>query len=233
MPASEQLSFPRRDFLKGALAAGALTLPAAAWAQDATVNPLDSANEPVRRLLVLASQNAFVRLTSPEGFWKSRVARFGLPVLFRKTPSNAGGPLGSNAFREQLQHRLNILAETGARGAAPVVAEAARRLAVGDPLVILRGKPTAATSQLRLEMASQVVDAMIPPLEQAIVAAADPIVAQAVAQLVGVKPFDVAKAIALGADNGTWYEIGLAEAAIRANPALTNDPVLVAALRPA
>jgi hypothetical protein len=233
MPATGYRPIPRRNFLAGAVAAGLLTWPGVGLAQIAASNPADGAVDAVRRLLVLASQNAFVRLTAPEGFWKSRVARFGLPVLFRKTGGNAAGPLGSNAFREQLQHRLNILAETGARGAAPVVADGARRLAVGDPLAILRGKPTAATSQLRLEMASQVVDAMIPPLEQAIVTAADPIVAQAVAQLVGVKPFDVAKAIALGADNGTWYEIGLAEAAIRANPALTNDPVLIAALRPA
>jgi len=216
----------RRSFLAGAVVtAGAIALPRAAVAQ--------ATSDSVHRLLVLASQNAFAKLTAPNGFWASRVARFGLPVLFRKTPSNASGPLGKDSFRAELQHRLNILAETGARGAAPVVAEAARKLTVADPAAILQGKPSAATSQLRLEMSSGLVNAMIPPLEKALAAAQDPIVAQAVAALTGVALKDVAHAVALTADNGIWYEIGKAEAEIRANPQLSKDPALIAALRPA
>ena len=49
--------------------------------------------------------------------------------------------------------------------------------------------------------------------------------------LVGVQLTDVAHAVALAADNGIWYEIGNAEAEIRTNPALANDPALAAALR--
>ena len=117
MPASGSNPLARRDFLAGAVvAAGALALPAGASGQVA--------DGPVQRLLVLSVQNAFARLTMPDGFWNSRVARFGLPVLFRKTSGAAPGPLGSDVFREQLQHRLNNLAESGARGAAagPAVA---------------------------------------------------------------------------------------------------------------
>jgi hypothetical protein len=58
-------------------------------------------------------------------------------------------------------------------------------------------------------------------------------VGQAVAQLPGVTLHDVAHAVALAADNGIWYEIGATEADIRANPQATNDPMLIAALRPA
>ena len=116
MPASGYRPIPRRKFLAGAAATGLLTWPGVGLAQVGAVNPADAGNDALRRLLVLAARNAFVRLTAPDGFWKSRVARFGLPVLFRKTAGNAGGPLGSEAFREQLQHRLNNLAEIGARG---------------------------------------------------------------------------------------------------------------------
>ncbi len=224
MPASGSNPLARRDFLAGAVvAAGALALPAGASGQVA--------DGPVQRLLVLSVQNAFARLTMPDGFWNSRVARFGLPVLFRKTSGAAPGPLGSDVFREQLQHRLNNLAESGARGAAATVVEAARKLVVLDPAAVLRGPASAATTQLRLEMGSGLANAMIPTLVQTLTAAQDPIVAQAVTALVGVQLTDVAHAVALAADNGIWYEIGNAEAEIRTNPALANDPALAAALR--
>jgi hypothetical protein len=187
----------------------------------------------VQRLLLLASQTAFAKLSASGGFWNSRVARFGLPSLFKKTAANSGTPLGQDAFRAELQYRLNVLAETAARGAAPAVTEAARKFVVLDPVGILRGKPSAATSALRLEMGSGLVNAMRPTLEQALLAAQDPVVAQAVTALAGVALRDVAHAVALAADSGIWYEIGKAEADIRLNPALANDPGLAAALRPA
>jgi hypothetical protein len=225
MPASGSDLLARRDFIAGvAAAAGALSLPGAALAQ--------AADNPVQRLLMLASRNAFARLVMPDGFWDSRVARFGLPTLFKKTAANSAGPLGQYAFREQLQHRLNNLAESGARGAAPIVGEMARKLVVTNPSVILQGKPSAATSLLRIEAGSALVNAMMPALEQTLTAAQDPIVAQAVTALAGVALRDVAHAVALAADNGIWYEIGKAEADIRANPAMANDPALTAALRP-
>jgi hypothetical protein len=108
----------------------------------------------------------------------------------------------------------------------------ARKLVVTNPSVILQGKPSAATSLLRIEAGSALVNAMMPALEQTLTAAQDPIVAQAVTALAGVALRDVAHAVALAADNGIWYEIGKAEADIRANPAMANDPALTAALRP-
>lgn len=225
MPERDVPPATRRAFLAGAAAlTGALALPGAAFAQ---------ADNPVQRLLMIASRRAFANLTTPDGFWNSRVARFGLPVLFKKTAANAATPLGKDSFREQLQRRLNNLAESGARGAAPIVSEVARKLVVNDPAGILAGKASAATSLLRLEAGSDLVNAMLPALEQTLVAAQDPVVSQAVAALAGVSLKDVAHAVALAADNGIWYEIGKAEAEIRANPALAGDPALAALLRPA
>ncbi len=216
----------RREFLVGALAAGALLAqPGMAQAQAA-----DAATDAVRRLRVLATQNALTRLSQPGGFWNSTVARIGLPLLFVKRGGVPAGPLAQSDFRVELQHRLNTVAEAGARDAAPVIAQAARIATVTDPLGILRGRPTAAASQLRLEMGSELVNALWAPLDQALVAAQDPIVTQAVAVLPGVTLKDVAQAVALAADNGIWYEIGLAEAEIRANPAATGDAALIAAL---
>lgn len=217
----------RREFLAGAVAAGFVTLfPGVALAAD----PVDPQADAVRRLMVLATQNALTRLSQPQGFWNSVVARFGLPVLFAKRGTAPAGPLAQSDFRHQLTYRLNILAEAGARGAGPAVAEAARKLPVPNAYAILHGRPTAATSALRLEMGSELVNAIRAPLEKSLITTQDPTVAQAIAALPGVTLRDVAHAVALSADNGIWYEIGAAEADIRANPGATGDAALIAAL---
>jgi hypothetical protein len=219
----------RREFLVGVLAVGVVAaLPGVALAQI-QAQAADPASDAVRRLMVLSTQNALSRLGQPNGFLNSVVARFGLPVLFTKG-AVAGGPLSQPAFRQQLIQRLNQFAEAGARGAVPAMAEASRKLPIPDASAILRGRVTSATSALRLEMGSGLVNALRAPLEQALVAAQDPTVAQAIASLPGVTLGDVAHAIALSADNGIWYEIGADEADIRANPAATGDAVLIAAL---
>jgi hypothetical protein len=119
----------------------------------------------------------------------------------------------------------------GARRAAPVVAEAVRTIGVENAVAIIKGEPTAATSFLRGAMGPSLVNAMIPELGEALRVAEDPIVNQAISALAGVNIGDVAHALALGADNAIWYEIGAAEADIRANPEQTNDAVLIAALK--
>lgn len=217
----------RREFLIGTLAAGVmLSLPGLALAQA------DPASDAVRRLRVLATQDALNRLAQPGGFWNSTVARFGLPVLFVKRGGAPAGPLADATFRFNLQYRLNQLAEAGARGAVPTVGEAARKAPIVNASGVLRGRPTAATSELRATMGSDLVNAIRVPLERALIDAQDTTVSQAVAALPGVTLGDVAHAVALAADNGIWYEIGLSEAEIRANPAATNDAGLIAALRP-
>ena len=228
MPASASEALGRRGFLVGALAVGSLALPGMARAQATAA---DAGADAIRRLLGRATQDAFARLSASQGFWNSRVARFPLPILFRKTAAVAGTPLANDAFRFDLEYKLNIFAEAGARGAEAGVQDAARKLAVADPAAILQGRITSATSALRLETGVGLVNAMIPPLQQTLTAQNDPTVTQAVALLAGVTLHDVAHAVALVADNGIWYEIGVAEARIRANPEATGDAALVAALR--
>jgi hypothetical protein len=185
----------------------------------------------VRRLLQASSRHAFAQLAMPDGFWNSSVARIELPVLFGKRGTPMPGVLASATFRDELQHKLNTIAQAGARRAAPVVTRAARRFTIADPAAVIAGGPTAATSQLRQVVGAGLVNAMIPALDSALRAANDPQIAQAVAALNGVDLAQVAHALALNADNAIWYEIGNAETEIRRDPATTNDAVLVAALK--
>lgn len=216
----------RRSVVAGILATGALlALPGCATMGR------PSTTDVIQRLLTLSSQRAFARLTQPDGFWDSAVARIDMPVLFGRSGSAVAKILKSPLFREKLQHELNNVAEDGARVAAPLVNDAVRRLTVSDALALLRGGSTAATTYLRQSMGPSLVNAMIPELGRVMSVADDPILSQALAALTGVNITDAAHALALGADNAIWYEIGAQEGEIRANPAATNDPVLIAALR--
>lgn len=218
--------FGRRGFIAGAATAtGLLALPGCATLGDL------SYVSAIRKLLTLSSQSAFSRLTAADGFWDSSVARINLPQLFGGRGSVVQGILRSDPFKNQLQKRLNNVAEDGARRAAPVVADTVRTIGIENAVAILRGGPTAATTFLRGEMGPALVNAMIPALGDAMRVADDPILSKAISALAGVNITDAAHALALEADNAIWYEIGASEAEIRENPDSTNDPVLIGALK--
>lgn len=222
--------FQRRTVIAGLLATGVLlALPGCTTIGSTLGKP--TPEELVERLLMVSSQRAFARLTQPDGFWDSTVARIDLPVLFGKPGSAAAKILKSPLFREKLQRELNTVAEDGARVAAPLVYEAARGLTVTDALALLRGGNTAATTYLRQSMGPSLVNAMIPELGRVMQATQDPVLNQAISALTGVNVNDAAHALALQADNAIWYEIGAQEGEIRQNPETTNDPLLIAALK--
>lgn len=222
--------YPRRAILLGTAAAGAVALlPGCSGMGGLGGTP--ALADVVRRLLEVSTRMAFAQLTAPDGFWTSTVARIELPVLFGRPGGVMQGVLSSRPFRDQLQKKLNNLAEVGARRAAPVVADAVRSLTVADAVAVIRGGPTAATSLLRQQMGAGLVNAMIPALDDALRAADDPLIGQAMKLLTGVDLGQVGHALALNADNAIWYEIGNAETGIRRNPESSNDPVLIAALK--
>jgi hypothetical protein len=209
----------------GALAA-ALLLPGCATVGG---QPVFSYEDAVRRLLEISTRNAFARLTAPDGFWDSTVARINLPVLFGKRGSIMAGILKSPTFREQLQHRLNVIAEDGARAAAPLVADTVRTIGVENAAALVTGDSTAATSFLRSRVGPNLVNAMIPELDRLMRVVDDPLIGRALSVLAGVDVADAAHALALEADNAIWYEIGAEEAAIRKDPAKAGDPLLARA----
>lgn len=219
------LGMGRRAALAGIIASVALTLPGCATLGRPNYDGV------VRRLLALSTQRAFAQLVQPDGFWDSAVARINLPVLFGKRGSAFAGVLKSTQFREKLQHQLNNFAEEGARRAAPVVEEAVRSLSIVDAMALMKGGRTAATSFLRQAMGPALVNAMIPELARVMDATQDPLLGKAISALAGVDIQSAAHALALEADNAIWYEIGASEAAIREDPASTNDPALIAALK--
>ena len=216
---------PTRRALLGGAAGGAalLVLPGCA-----SIGGGFSMEEAVRRLLLLASDNAFARLTAPGGFWDEQVARIGLEQFLGARGNTLSRILTSSLFKDRLEERFAQFAIDASFRAAPVVTDAVRVIGFANAIELVRGGPSAASTFLRAEMGTALVDAVVPELGEAIRLAEDPLVGQAVAALTGVDVGGVASRIGREVDDAIWGEIAREEAAIRADPQATRDPLLIA-----
>ena len=212
----------RRSLLAGAAGAGAvLLLPGCAGTGGFSMV------EAVRRLLLLASENAFARLTAPGGFWDEQVARVGLNQLMGTRGDVLSRILTSALVKDRLEERFAEFAIDASFRAAPIVTDAVRVIGFENAIDLVRGGPSAASSFLRAELGTALLDAMVPELGNAIRLADDPLVGQAIGALTGVNVGEVAGRIGREVDNAVWGEIAREEAAIRANPQATRDPLLI------
>lgn len=212
----------RRAFITGSLAtAAALALPGCA-----TTGPF-SFTEAIRRLLVLSSERAFLRLTAPGGYWDQQVAQIGLERFVGRRGNVLGNILTSALFKSRLEDVVADIAVDASYRAAPIVADTVRTIGWANAIDLIRGGPTAASSYLRQEMGFRLVEAMVPEVGQALRVAQDPLVGQLIAGLTGVDLGGMATTFSQTVDDAIWNEIGREEAAIRADPAATRDPVLI------
>ena len=219
-----EIRLARRRFVTGAAAVGLLALPGCQTLGDL---PGFSLVDAIRRILTLSSQRAFARLTAPDGFWDNSLARLDLPDVFGSNGGLVQSILTSALFRERLQREFNHVAEKGAERTAPIVADAVRNVSITDALALVRGGPSAASTYLRGEMGQRLVEAMVPELGEALRISNEPLVGRAIAALTGVDVAGVARSLSADIDDVIWGEIGREEAAIRANPRETNDPLLI------
>lgn len=213
----------RRSLLAGA-AGGAtlLLLPGCT-----TTGGAFSMTEAVRRLLLLASENAFARLTAPGGFWDEQVAQIGLGTVMGSRGDILSRILTSALVKDQLEERFATFAIDATYRAAPVVTDAIRVVGFQNAIDLVRGGPTAASGYLRQEVGTALLDAVVPELGDAIRVSRDPLIGQALGALTGVDVAGVANRLGREVDNAIWGEIAREEAAIRADPRSTRDPVLM------
>lgn len=219
-----QFEVSRRTLLGAGVGAAIITLPGC---QSMGRFSLVDA---IRRLLLLSSERAFARLIAPDGYWDEAVATLGLPGLLGTRGNVLGNILTSTLFKNRLESAFADIAEDGAERAAPLVADAVRVIGIQNAAALINGGPTAATGFLRGEMGSTLVEAMVPELGQGMRIASDPLVGQLISGLTGIDVAGVSRNFATTIDNAVWREIGVEEAAIRANPRSTNDPLLIAVL---
>lgn len=181
----------------------------------------------VQRILFLSSERAFGRMLSGDGFWDQQVATLGLGSFLGTRGDILSRILTSSLFKGRLEDAFGDIAYEGAERAAPIVTDAVRVIGIDNAIDLVRGGPTAATSFLRGSMGTRLIDAMVPELGSAMRVASDPLVGELLGALTGVEVGNVANRVAGNIDNAIWREIGVEEAAIRADPAATRDPLII------
>lgn len=189
--------------------------------------PTLSMTEVIRRLLLRASDNAFARLTEDGGFWDDQVAQLGLSNLLGTRGDIVSRVLTSALVKDRLEETFADIAVEGSFVAAPLVREAIGVIGWQGALQLVQGGPTAASEALRGEMGVTLVEAMVPEVGDAIRIASDPMVSELVRAATGTDVGRLASRLAARVDMTIWNEIGREEAAIRANPQATGDPLLI------
>ena len=213
---------PRRRFVFGSLAAAtALTLPGCASYGGI------SFTEAIRRLLLASSEQAFVRMTAPGGFWDQQVAQLGLENFFGTRGNVLANILTSALLKSRLEGVVADIAVDASYRAAPIVADTVRTIGFANAVALVRGGPTAASGFLRQEMGERLVLAMLPQIGDAIRIAEDPLMGQLLSGLTGVDFSAMTRNFAAEVDEVIWGEIAREEAAIRADPGRTRDPLLI------
>jgi len=220
-----QFEVSRRALLGGAMGAAIITLPGCQ-----SVGGGFSLVDAIRRLLLLSSERAFARLVAPGGYWDDAVGTLGLNALLGTRGNVLGSILTSTLFKNRLESAFADIAVDGAERAAPLVADAVRTIGIQNALALVNGGPSAATGFLREQIGSTLVEAMVPELGQAMRIAQEPLVGHLITGLTGIDVAGVSRNLAATIDNAVWREIGVEEAAIRANPRSTNDPLLITVL---
>jgi Protein of unknown function (DUF4197) len=211
----------RRLFIAGSAATAMLVLPGCS-----SVGGLDF-TEAIRRLLVLSSERAFARLAAEGGYWDGAVKSIGLERIFGNRGDVLGRILTSRVFKDRLEHAVADVAVRGSYRVAPIVAETVRTIGIANAVDLIRGGPSAATGFLRTSMNNSMVEAMVPEVGDALRVAREPLVAELMSALTGVDAGAVAGRLSSEVDEAIWREIGIEEAAIRANPESTRDPLLI------
>jgi hypothetical protein len=203
------------------LAAGC-TLPLLALPGCASI-PGFGMVDAIRRLLTLSSQRAFARLVQENGFFEDELARVPLP----QAGAIAGALVRVPFVQTQLLRLMNRAAANAAEVAAPIVYDQIRSMSFGDAVALARGGPTAATDFLERAMGNAIVDAMFPSVGQALRAFDNGVLNQVVRNATGIDFQQLQRHVTESAARGIYRAIGREEAAIRANPRATGDPVIM------
>lgn len=215
----------RRSLIGAAALAPLLALPGCAT----TGGGFDLA-EAVRRLLGLSAQRAFASLLAENGFYDSQVARIQLPDQLggRQAMSILSAILQSTAFRDRLARSLNRAAERGAALAAPVVTDVILGMPIRDVIGIVRGGPSAATTLLEGALGDRLITTMLPGVGEGLRLFDSAIVQQALRAATSIDLAGLREDVTRKASEGIYRAIAREEAAIRANPQATGDPLIAA-----
>jgi Protein of unknown function (DUF4197) len=216
------LMINRRTLIATSALAPLLSLPGCAGTGYSLVDA-------IRELLSLSSQRAFASLIRENGFLDSQVARLDVPEALGGGRSTriVAAILRSDAFRSRLTRQVNRAAEKGAEIAAPMVVQAIQTVSIEDALGLVRGGPEAATLFLKDKMGPALFTAMIPGIEGGLKLFDSGIVTEALNVATGIDFASLRDDVSTKASDAIYRAIGREEAAIRADPNATQNPLLM------
>lgn len=212
----------RHAFLTSVVAFTLLTLTGCATVGDVGRASLGDA---LRRLLTLSSRRAFARLLAPGENFADEFMRTDLPTF--DVDGALAVLLRSEPVRQRLLRQANRAARDAAAVAAPVVTDAIRTLTFADARSIVRRGPDAATAVLRGAVYDAVVARLLPEVSGALRLFDSAIVAQALRAGTGVDFVAFTRDVSRRTGDAIFRAIAREEAAIRADPRETNDPLLI------
>ncbi len=185
--------------------------------------------EAIKRLLSISSQRAFATLLQPNGFFDSGIARIDLPAQLggQGATNILSAILKSGPVRERLVKQVNRAAEKGAEIAAPMVTQAITSISIADAMSIIKGGPEAATNLLQSSMGDALLTNMVPGIDAGMKLFDNAVVQEALRSATGIDLPGLVRDVSTKASKGIYRAIGKEEAAIRANPRATNDPLLI------
>ncbi|MEW4466424.1 DUF4197 domain-containing protein [Parasphingorhabdus sp. JC815] len=188
-----------------------------------------SLTEAVRRLLTVSSQNAFAELMQPNGFFDSQIARISVPDKLggARATNIATAVLGSKPIQKRLLIQVNRAAETGAELAAPIIAETIKNMSIADAAAIIKGGDRAATALLQRELGPSLATHILPGISKGLNLFDNEIINLALSQVSNINFTDISEDVTRKVSDSIYRSIGAQEAKIRANPASTNDPLLI------
>ena len=218
------MELSRRRLLAAGLALPLFALPGCA----ARLGDFVDLERAIRRLLTLSAQRAFARLLADEGFLRDDLARIQPPPQLggRSVTAALAVALGTRAVQDRLLRVVNKAAGEGAERAAPIVYDSIRDMTIADSVRIVRGGPTAATDHLAAAMGERIFDAIFPGVGDALRLAENGVVQRVLSVATGINFPGLQADVTRKTAAALYRAIGREEAAIRANPGETGDPVL-------
>jgi Protein of unknown function (DUF4197) len=183
----------------------------------------------IRRLLILASQRAFAGLMQQNGFFDDEVVKISLPEQFggQRASTILGALMSIGAVRDRLTRQVNRAAEKGAEAAAPIIADAVLKIGIPNATAIISGGGSGATDLLKSAMGNALISAMLPGIDNGLKLFDNAIVTEALRGVTGIDFAGLRNDVTTKASEGIYRAIAREEVAIRADPASTNDPLIM------
>ncbi|MFV0643195.1 MAG: DUF4197 family protein [Sphingomonadaceae bacterium] len=224
MTVSGYFNIGRRAFIAGVTATGAMAVAGCMGVKTVVFSAV------IRRLMVKSSDRAIETMLAPGGYWDQVVANSDVASFMGPAQPLAKQMLVAPGTKERMDEAFGNIARSAAKVVAPVIGDVVAHVGIKNAREIAEGGPTAAADYLRANTDGALARAMNSEILRAIRESDTPVMQQLKERMQNVDMTQVGMAAARRLEGLIWDQVGIEEAAIRADPSSTNDPELIEVL---